>query len=116
LRGVTSLLVTTLRGVSGTLEQVSRLDSSAGSDELIGAINQALNTLVDEVLLLEQAPQPIGQYANLPADFLSDGLKTVLNEVTEQLDRTVLGTVDGLLGRLLAPITGLITGLLDRLF
>ena len=116
LSGVTSLLATTLRGVGGTLEQVAALDSSAASDALIGAINSALNTLVLEVLLLEQAPEPINQNATLPTNFLSDALATVMREVTEQLDRHVLTTADGLLGRLLSPITGAITSLIDRLF
>jgi len=116
LRGVTSLLATTLRGVGGTLEEVSKLDSSAASDALIGSINSALNTLVLEVLLLEEAPDPINQNATLPTNFLSDALATVAREVTEQLDRNALTTADSLLGRLLSPITGAITGLIDRLF
>ena len=116
LRGVTSLLSTVLRGVGETLEQVAVLDSSGGTDALVGSINEALNTLVLEVLLLEEAPDSINQNATLPTNFLSDALQTVLREVTEQLDRTLLQTVDNLLGRLLAPITGLIRGLLDSLF
>ena len=116
LRGVTSLLSTVLRGVGETLEQVAVLDSSGGTDALVGSINEALNTLVLEVLLLEDAPDSINQNATLPTNFLSDALQTVLREVTEQLDRTLLQTVDNLLGRLLAPITGLIRGLLDSLF
>jgi hypothetical protein len=116
LRGVTSLLATTLRGVGGTLEEVSKLDSSAASDALIGSINAALNTLVLEVLLLEEAPEPINQNATLPTNFLSDALATVVREVTEQLDRNALTTADSLLGRLLSPITGAITGLIGRFF
>ena len=116
LRGVTGLLSTVLRGVGGTLEQVAALDSSGGTDALVGSVNEALNTLVLEVLLLENAPESINQNATLPANFLSDILLTALREVTEQLDRTVLGVVDGLLGRLLSPVTGLLEGILDRLF
>lgn len=116
LRGVTSLLATALRGVGGTLEEVSKLDSSNASDALIGSINAALNTLVLEVLLLEEAPDPINQNATLPTNFLSDALATVVREVTEQLDRNALTTADSLLGRLLSPITGAIAGLIDRLF
>jgi len=116
LRGVTSLLSTVLRGVGGTLEQVAALDSSGGTDALVGSINEALNILVLQVLLLEEAPDSINQNATLPANFLSDVLLTAVREVTEQLDRTVLDAVDGLLGSLISPLTGVLESILDRIF
>ncbi|KPQ28487.1 MAG: hypothetical protein HLUCCX14_10125 [Marinobacter excellens HL-55] len=116
LRGVTSILATTLRGVGGTLEQVTLLDSSNATDGLVGAVNSALNSIVLEVLLLEQAPDNIGENAVILPNLLSDGLATVTREVTEQLDRNVLDPADSLLGGLLGPITGSIRDLISRLF
>lgn len=109
--GLTSVLSTVTLGLANTLEQLVLLDSSATGEQLVGTVAATLQTLVGDVLLLNQIPGA-EDYVTLPGDALSSVLLVVVREVTEQLDERVLSPLDPLLD-LLSPITGLLTGLLD---
>ena len=113
LAGLTSVLSTVSLGLANTLEQLVMLDTSATGEQLVGTVHATLESLVTDVLWLNQIPEA-GDYATLPGDALSSTLLTVVREVTEQLDERVLGPLGPLLD-LLSPITNLLAGLFDGL-
>lgn len=113
LAGLTSVLSTTSLGLANTLEQLVLLDSSATGAELVGTVRGVLENLVDDVLWLNRIPGA-EDYTTLPGDALSSALFTVVREVTEQLDNSLLGPLSPLLD-LLKPVTGLLTSLFERL-
>ena len=112
LAGLTPVLSTVSLGLANTLEQLVMLDTSATGEQLVGTVHATLESLVTDVLWLNQIPGA-GDYATLPGDALSSTLLTVVREVTEQLDERVLGPLGPLLD-LLSPITNLLAGLFDR--
>lgn len=114
IAGLTHALASVARGTALALEDLSQLDSSGAGEAVIGHISEALTAVAEDMLLLNQAPAPVGDNATLPGDALSDALMTVAREVTEQLDNRLLSPLDGLLD-VLAPVTGALADLLDNL-
>lgn len=114
LSGLTGALAAVTRGSAHALERLVNLDSSGAGEAVAGHINEALTAVAEDMLMLNEAPAPVGDNATLPGDALSDALLTITREITWQLDNRLLSSLDAFLD-ILAPVTRALTGLLDDL-
>lgn len=114
LNGITHALSSLSLGTAYALEDLARLDSSGAGEALIGHVNEALTAIAEDMLLLNQGPDPIADNATLPGDFLSDALIGISREITEQLDTQAMPLLENVLD-LFSPLTQILASLLNPL-